>query len=132
MKRIVSLITLGLLMLTPARTEPQINRTIPLVTGTPTRFTTIRTLANSFIVQVQPGAANLVYVLYADEAATCSISTTSQIVATLGPGSATQPGQSFSFPSNGTATTQNGGENMARWCIGGSSGDTVIVSWDQR
>lgn len=110
----------------------QISRTITLTTGTPVRLATIKTLANSLFIQMQPGSAAIGYVLYADLDFPLNIATAGQVVATLGPGSAVQPGSSFSFPTNGAGTTQAGGMDVSLWGVAGSTGDTVIVSWDQR
>ncbi len=110
----------------------QISKTVTLVTGTAARVVGNRTMVNSLFIQVQPGGTHVVYVLYADPDATCSTSTTSQIVATLGPGSATQPGMAFTFPSNNDATTQAGGFDANWWCVQGTTAETVIVSYDKR
>lgn len=130
--RYSSVVVLFLALVAPVRTEPQISHTITLTTGTAVRLVPNRTLANSILIQVQPGSTNPVYVLWADTGITCNVNTAGQLVATLGPGTASQPGSSFTFPSNGTATTQAGGFDIASYCVQGTSSDTVVATWDQR
>src|SRR5690554_4447835 len=104
MKQLIKAALVVMLAVLPVHTEPQLSRTISLTTGTAVRIVANRTMANSLFIQVQPGSSNPVYVLYADRATACSSSTTSQIVAVLGPGTSDQPGSSFTYPSNNTAT----------------------------
>lgn len=125
-------ILLALVVALAALSEPLVNRIQALTTSTAYRVSTTRTMVSSLFIQVPPGNTSFIYVLYADEGTTCSAATTSQIAAYLGPGSSTQPGQSYSFPSNGSGTTQAGGFNAQRFCVEGSTGDSALISYDLR
>ena len=124
---VLSLLAVGL-----AISDPQVNRIQTFSTGTAYRVATTHTQINSLFVQSLPGNTGLIYILFADPSLTCVASTTSQIVAELGPGSATQPGQSFTFPSNDAAQSQAGGTDASFWCAAGSTGDSAIISYNIR
>lgn len=133
MKRLSLICLLMFLMVRPTWTEPQISTTVTFVTGTAVRVAPVRTMANSLFIEVLPNASgSVVYVLYADLAATCSTSTTSQIVAVLAAGTSSAPGGNFTYPSNNTATSSAGGFDASRWCTQGTTGNTAVVSYDLR
>src|SRR4051812_22921669 len=113
----------ALCLVTTGVSEPLVCRTQALTTGTAFRVASTPTRASSLFIQSAAGNAAIVYVLYADPGTTCSTSTTTQIVAQLGIGTATSPGQSFTFPSNNDATTQAGGIDVQRFCVQGSTSD---------
>ena len=119
--------------------EPQQGRIITITAGTAIRLilnpTTVKpVLANSMLIQVQHAGSGLVYVLNANPQQTCALgNATTTEVAELAPATSTEPGGSFTFPSNGSATNGSSGFDVRYWCVDGSnSGDTVIVSWDVR
>lgn len=132
MKRILSIAVLMLLVVRPTWTEPQISKTFTFVTGTAQRIATTRTMANSLFIQALPGSTGVVYVLYADPAATCLASTAGQLIAELSPGTATAPGGNFTYPSNNTATSSAGGFDVQRFCVQGTTSDTAVASYDLR
>jgi hypothetical protein len=125
----IAALLVALLLITGSGvSEPQINRIQALSTGTAYRISTSPARANSLFIQSLPGNAAIVYVLYADEATTCVASATTQIVAYLGPGTASQPGQSFTYPSSQTTD----GFLVNRFCVQGTTGDSALVSYDLR
>lgn len=90
-------------------------------------------MCSSIFIQSVAGNSALVYVLNADPSITAvkdMDGTTT--VAQLGIGSATSPGQSFTFPSNNSTTTQSGGSDLRYWLVQGSTGDSVLATCDLR
>lgn len=142
MKRATSLILLAILLVLPAATEPQDGRVITITAGTAIRLilnpsTRDPVRANSLFIQalhVASGTGGIIYVLNADPSITCTKGAAgTTLVAELSPATTAAPGGSFSFPSNGSATTQSGGTDIRRFCLDGAqSGDTVVTSWDLR
>lgn len=142
MKKITIISVLMLLMAVRAVPEPQIpspsGNPITLTSGTAVRFipnpsTVSPVMCNSFLVQSLAGNTGIVYVLNANPAVTMvkdGAGTTT--VAQLSFGTSTQPGSSFTFPSNGTATSQSSGADWRYWGIQGSTGDTVEATCDLR
>lgn len=133
MKRLILIAAALLACVGTLSSEPQVNKTVALTTGTPVRVIANRTMANSLFVQVAPGASSVVYVLYVrDRTITCDSSDSTQVVAILGPGTGAQPGASFTYPSNNVAASSAGGFDASLWCVQGSTGDSVIISFDKR
>jgi hypothetical protein len=128
-KRIIALLIVLMVACVVIYPDTLISNTVTL-TSTPQRVTTSSTLASSVWFQMQPGSTSTGYVLFANPAVTCSLSTTTQIVATLAPGTATAPGDGYSYPT----ATPNGGQTVApNWfCVAGTSPDTMIVSYSAR
>lgn len=82
----------------------------------------------SIFIQSQPGSTAPIYVLNAAPNITASLNGAgTTTVATLGPGTSTQPGQSFTFPSNGESGTQTGGTDLRYWAVYGTASDTAIA-----
>ena len=135
MNRIIALLAALILMVSTASTAPQTGRIITITAGTAIRIATKRTLANSMLIIPLPGeSAGNVYVLNANPQGTCNNgSAGTTFVASLAAATSSVPGASFTFPSNGSSVTQQGGFDVQFWCIDGAhSGDTVAVSWDAR
>lgn len=130
--RWASVSALLFLLAMPVRTAVQISQTITLTTGSEYRAAPNRTMANSLMVEVQPGATAVVYVLFCPRPTTCDVSDTTQRVATIGFGTGGQPGGVFTFPSNNDATTQAGGFDVSSWAVSGTTSDTVLVTYDKR
>ena len=85
-------------------------------------------LCNSIFIQSQIATSNPVYVLNAAPSITMSLNGVgTTTVAVLGPGTSTQPGQSFSYPSNGMGSTQSGYSDLRYWGLSGTASDTVIA-----
>lgn len=121
------------------KTEPQQGEVITITSGTAIRIVLNPSLvnpvmANSMLIQSQHGGSGIIYVLNARPDQTCNKGAAgTTLVAELAPASATSPGGSFTFPSNGGATNQSSGFDLRYWCVDGSnSGDVAIVSWDLR
>lgn len=138
MKRISIISIILLLSVAIGVSEPQ-NGVVITIGASATRLipnpsTVNAVLANSLLIQVQHGGTGFIYVLNADPGITCTkdgAGTTT--VAELAPGTSSSPGQSFTFPSNGTATSAASGTDIRRWCLSGSvPGDVAITSWDLR
>ena len=132
MKKAIAAIALMLLLALAAFPDPQVSQPIALTTGSAVRVANMDVQFNSLFIQMKHGGSNIGYVLFADPALTCSATTAGQVVAELAPASATAPGGSFTFPSNGVANYGSGGNNAHYWCVQGSTGDSVIVSYNMR
>lgn len=139
MKRTLAIIALILVSVSTGYTEPQNGSIITITAGTAIRVILNASQANpvkanSILVQPLHGGTGLIYVLNANPSFTCSnggAGTT--FVAELAAATSTAPGQTFTFPSNGTATSSSSGFDVRYYCIDGShTGDTVAVSWDVR
>lgn len=138
MKRISIISAILLLAAVRAVPEPQ-NGVVVTIGASATRLipnpsTANPVMANSLLIQVQHGGTGFIYVLNADPSVTCTkdgAGTTT--VAELAPGTATASGPSFTFPSNGAATSGASGFDIRRWCLSGTvPGDVAITSWDLR
>ena len=123
----------------PLRAEPQNGRIITITAGAAIRLilnpSTARAVqANSMLIQALHGGSGLIYILNCDPSITCvrgNAGTT--LVAELAPATSTAPGGSFTFPTNGSATSGSGGFDVRYWAVDGSTnGDTVATSWDLR
>lgn len=123
---------LMLLIASPGGADPQISRTVTFTTGTAIRVASTRTMANSLFIEALPGGSAVVSVLFADPADTCLAATAGQTVAVLAAATSTAPGGNFTFPSNNSSATQSGGFDVHFWCVQGSTGDTAIISYNQK
>lgn len=132
MKKAISILTLGFLLGVSAFSDPQISRVVTLTTGSPVRVTNNDVQASSLFIQALHGGSNIVYVLFADPNIACNVNTAGQLVAELAPATATAPGGSFTFPSNGATQNAAGGSNMHHWCVQGTSSDQVVISYNLR
>lgn len=132
MKRAIAILLTFFLVTVVAFSDPQISRTVTLVTGTPVRITNNHVQANSIFIQMLHGGSNIGYVLFADPAVACNTATVGQTVAELAPASANAPGGSFVFPSNAPSQSGSGGTDTNFWCIAGTSGDQVVISYNVR
>ena len=130
--KVLAVAILFLLAAAVAFPDPQINRIQAFTTGVGYRVTSNLVMANSLFIQSLPGNSAVVYVLFADPALTCVASATTQIVAELGPGDATHPGESLTFPCNGSAVSSAGGFDVNWYCAAGSTGDSAILSFNVR
>lgn len=85
-------------------------------------------LCSSIFIQSQPGSTAVIYVLNAAPSITMTLGGNgTTTVAALGPGTSTQPGQSFTFPSNGIGSTQSGYSDLRYWGLAGTSSDTALA-----
>jgi hypothetical protein len=132
MKKALVIVALLTLLAASAFPDPQVSQTISLTTGVAVRVAVSDVQFSSLFIQMKHGGANLGYVLFADPAITCNVTTPGQLVAELAPATSTAPGGSFIFPTNGTANFASGGTNAHFWCVQGTTGDSVIVSYNQR
>lgn len=145
LKRILTIIALLVVITKRGLTEPQIpapagapSGVIALTTGAAVRLVPNQSTAapikcNSVFIQSLAGNAALVFVLNAPPnivMAKDGQGTTN--VAQLGIGTATAPGQSFTFPSNSTATSGSGGFDLRYFGVQGTTGDSVYASCDLR
>lgn len=112
--------------------DPQVSRVVTFTTGTAVRVASTDTLVNSIFIQMLHGGTSLGYVLFADPAVTCLAATAGHLVAELSPATATGPGGSYAFPSNGAAQSQSGGTNARFWCAQGTTGDQAVISYNVR
>ena len=95
----------------------------------PTPNTSLPMLCSSVFIQSQPGSTNPIYILNAAPGITMAKdSGGTTTVATLGPGTSTQPGQAFTFPSNGTGSVQGGYTDLRYWGVSGTASDTVLAN----
>lgn len=133
MKRLLALL---MLLVLPAAPDSQVGVVLTLATGTAQRFVSATgrpVLANSLLIQALHGGSNIVYVLNANPSATCVLNGAgTTLVAELYPATATAPGGSYSFPTNGAATSSEGGFDIRWYCVQGTSSDTVAASWTPR
>ena len=138
-KKILSIAAIVLTFASVASPDPQNGFIATISAGTAVRLISNPSkanpvMANSLFIEPLHGGTGLVYVLYAPPDVTCTnggAGTT--FVAELAPATSTAPGQSFTFPSNGTAAAEASGTDIRSWCIDGShTGDTVAVSWNLR
>lgn len=129
MKRIFALAAMLGILASTIFPDTLINQTITL-SSTPVRVTKISTLASSIMVEMNPGSTSTGYVLFANPSVACSTSTTSQIAATLGPGTTTSPGSVYTYPT----AAPNGGQviDVSWLCVAGVSPDTATVSYSKR
>jgi hypothetical protein len=143
MKKIFSLAAVLVLLVVPASPEAQVPapacpKGTCTMTGSAIRLVPSPSTAppfqcNSMLIQAQPGNTNLVYILNAPPNVTMAYNGAgTTTVATLGVGTTTTPGNSFTFPSNGSGTTQSGGFDLRNWGIYGTSPDTVTATCDAR
>lgn len=142
LKRALLMGALLALLAVQGNTGPQIpapaGNVITLTTGTAVRLVPNPSQANpiqcnSIFIQVLPAGTGSVYVLNANPAVTMlkdSAGTTT--VAQLGPGTATQPGMSFTFPSNGSATNVSSGADLRFFGVQGTTADQVFATCDLR
>jgi hypothetical protein len=143
LKRISFLTILLLTVAVRAVPEPQVpapagtpSGIIALTTGTPVRLVPMPNTARpmkcaSMMVQSVAGNTAVVYVLNAPPDRTMvygQAGTTT--VAQLGIGTATVPGNSFTFPSNSTTTAASSGFDLRYWGVTGTTGDSVIATCD--
>jgi hypothetical protein len=85
-------------------------------------------LCSSILIQSQPGSTNPIYVLNAAPNVTMSKGGAgTSLVATLGPGTSTQPGQSITYPSNGAGAVQGSYADLRYWGVSGTASDTVTA-----
>ena len=110
--------------------DAQFGKQITVTAGTPIRLVNTRTMVSSLLIQMKHGGSGLGLVYNADPAIACSAGT---LVAELAPATATSPGGSYTFPSNGSATTESSGFDINYVCVDGSnSGDVLVTSWNVR
>lgn len=141
MKKITLISALLLLAAVRAVPEPQ----IPVPAGSPLTMTgsAIRfvpnpntanpIMCNSLLVQSIAGNAGVVYILNADPSVTMTKDAAgTTTVAQLSIGTSSQPGSSFTFPSNGTATSAASGFDLRRWGAVGTNADVILASCDLR
>jgi hypothetical protein len=145
MKKILAVIALTVLCAIRATTEPQIpapvappSGVIALTTSTAIRLvpnpsTASPIFCNSIFIQPLAGNSAVVYVLNAPVGITMAYGGAgTTTVAQLGVGTSTTPGSSFTFPSNGTATSSSSGADLRLWGVTGTTGDSVVASCDLR
>ena len=110
--------------------ENRVNLQITITSGTPIRVYASTLKLNRLFIQSRHNNAGLIYVLLGvPPTLACNSSSASQLTAELGPGSSTQPGQSFSDPQGAPGNQISNAEDMSWACIDGtSSGDKVIIS----
>lgn len=86
-------------------------------------------MCSSIFIQPQPGSTSIVYVLNAAPNFTMARGSAGTTVsAALGPGTATQPGTPYTYPSNGESATQTGGVDMRYFGLVGTGPDTVVAT----
>jgi hypothetical protein len=136
MKKSISLLTLGLLFAgTMVPSDAWNSKVITITSGTAIRVVNNSVKASSILFQMLDGGSGLGYVLNANpQNANCNkASAGTAWVAELAPATVTAPGGSATVPSNGSATTEQGGQDLQWFCVDGAhSGDTVLVSWNPR
>ena len=136
MKKAIVIAALGILgALRGGASDAWNSKVITITAGTAIRVVNNSVKVSSILFQMLHGGSGLGYVLNADPTnANCNKSTAATaFVAELAPASATAPGGSATVPSNGSATTQQGGQDLQWFCVDGSnSGDTMLVSWSPR
>lgn len=143
MKRIISVLAVLVLLASTATPEPQLpapastNGKITIASSAvrlvPSPTTAPPVMCSSILIQAAAGNTGIIYVLNAPVNITMTFNTAgTTTVAQLGVGTATSPGGSFTFPSNGSTTTQSGGADMRLWGISGTSGDVAYASCDVR
>lgn len=124
------LAAIALLVTLPSIGQPPVvGKTITITAGTAIRVLTDqnRTVVNSLLIQVDPGATGLVYILSAAIGETCTAAR--HTVATIAPGDGTLPGGSYQIDLH----QYESGFDVRLFCVDGSnSGDTVKVSWVPR
>lgn len=126
------LLALAVFFAISAYPDPQVSRTVTFTTGTAVRISNNDVQANSIFVQMLHGGTALGYVLFAAPDVTCALATAGQLVAEMAPATATAPGGTFNFPSNSTAQSGSSGTNVHFWCVGGTTGDTAVISYNVR
>lgn len=137
LKRSIILTALVLLL----RAEPQIpapaGNVITLGSGAtrlvPNPSTAQPIMCNSIFIEPLAGGTHVVYVLNAPPDVAMALNGAgTTTVAQLAPATASLPGQGFTFPSNGTATSGAGGADLRYWGVAGTASETLLASCDLR
>jgi len=137
LKRLSIIAALVLLTVMKAAPDPQIGAPV----GNPVTMTgsAIRLVPNpnvsapimcaSILIEPLAGGSNVVYVLNAPPSITMTYNTAgTTTVAQLAAATMTAPGQAFTYPSNGTDATQQGGTDLRYWGLMGSASDQVLAT----